>query len=189
MCGTAIRYEHILWHPESEQLVTAGEVCASHLVEEYVLKVSKARSKRAKRNKLTSPIGQQTRRTRMALVTPNLDELASIEPGTYMVNIVECEVKTSKKGTEYLKWKFETVGCDEAKNNGQAIWTNTMITGKGAFRFKDLYSAAIGEDYDGTEAFDTDMLLGKEIRVGVVDGIDQQGNKSGYPEVKTFGRA
>lgn len=122
----------------------------------------------------------------MALITPNFDELADIKPGQYNVSIVECEIKESQKGAQYLKWKFETIGCDEPKNNGQHVWTNTMTTGKGAFRFKDLYSAATGEEYDSGVQFDTEMLLGKEMSVGVIDGLDKQGNKSGYPEVKTF---
>lgn len=125
----------------------------------------------------------------MALIQPNFDELASLSPGQYTVSIAECDVKESKKGAQYLKWKFETIDCDEPKDNGQSIWTNTMITGRGAFRFKDLYTAATGEEFDATAEFDTDMLLGKELSVGIVDGVDQQGNKSGYPEVKTFAPA
>ena len=122
----------------------------------------------------------------MALIQPDFSELADITPGDYNVTVVDCEVKTSKKGATYLKWKFETIGCDTPANNGQHIWTNTMITGKGAFRFKDLYKASTGEEYDSTIEFDTDMLLGKELRIAVIDGLDQQGSKSGYPDVKSF---
>lgn len=125
----------------------------------------------------------------MALIKPNFDELAEVTPGTYTVVIKDCEVKESKKGATYLKWTLETINCDEPKNNGQNIWTNTMISGRGAFRFKELYSAATGEEYDSTEQFDTDMLLSKELNVTVEDGKDQQGNKTNYPEVKTFSTA
>lgn len=120
------------------------------------------------------------------LVQPDLSEVANITPGDYSVTVVECEVKTSQKGNTYLKWKFETMGCEDTKNNGQHIWTNTMISGKGAFHFKALYQAATNEEYDGTVEFDTEMLLGKEIRVAVIDGLDKQGNPSGFLEVKSF---
>lgn len=122
----------------------------------------------------------------MALITPNFDELAELVPGTYSVSIVDCEVKESKKGAQYLKWKFETINCDKPANNGQSIWTNTMVSGRGAFRFVALYKAATGEVLGSGVEFDTEMLLGKEIKVGIEDGLDQQGNKSGYPEVKNF---
>jgi len=58
-----------------------------------------------------------------------------------------------------------------------------MLAGKGAFGIKDLYRAAMKEELTG--AFDTDMLLGKEVKLTLAAGMQQDGTPSRYPEVKS----
>ena len=121
----------------------------------------------------------------MALLTPNFDECQeSVSPGTYKVRVKNSEVKTSQGGSTYVRWTLETFGSDEQKNNGRYIFTNTMITGPGAFTLRDLYRAAVGQALTGQ--FDTEQLVGKEIAVDVVDGVAKDGQPTGYPEVKKF---
>jgi len=59
-----------------------------------------------------------------------------------------------------------------------------MTNGKGAFRLKDLYRAATGEEISDKTAFNTDGLIGKEIMVTVVEARDPQGNLRPFPDVK-----
>jgi len=118
------------------------------------------------------------------LVTPNFDELSgSLEPGTYNARIIAGEVTESKAGNPMIKWTMEVFGHKDPKMNGLTIFDRTMISGKGAFRLQDLYRAAMKEELKG--AFDTDMLLGKEIKITLVQGTQQDGTPSKYPEVKT----
>ncbi len=127
----------------------------------------------------------------MALIKPDLTQTTdSVGPGTYKVRIKDASIgewagKDGGPATTFINWRMETFGEAESKNNGRAIWNKTPVAGKGAFRLKDLYKAAMGEDLDGQ--FDTDMLMGKEVSVSVVDGVNfKTGEPTGYTEVKTI---
>lgn len=118
------------------------------------------------------------------LLQPDFSQIREdVGPGAYKVRIVGANVdkwagKDGKADTHYVKWEMETFGEADEKNNGRKIWERTPITGGGAFKLKNLYKAAIGEDLDGQ--FDTDMLLGKEMEIVVVEG------KNGYNEIKSY---
>jgi len=118
----------------------------------------------------------------MALVQPNFDEVQSeIIPGEYRVRIVGAEQGTwEKEGrtTTFVKWTLETTDESEPKNNGRKIFERTAVNGKGAFRLQRLYKAATGESLAG--AFDTEQLLGKELKVAV------ELDAKGYTNVKSF---
>lgn len=117
------------------------------------------------------------------LIEPDFSEVTgAIPPGTYAARIKDCEVKDSQKGQKYLNWKLELFGDPEVNN--RIVEANTMIAGKGAFKLKELYKAAMGEDLDGK--FDTDSLIGREITVALVQGKDREGNPSQFPDVKSF---
>lgn len=120
------------------------------------------------------------------LVTPNLEDIQDeIEPGDYTVRIVDVQPETSRNGTPMLKVTFETFGESEEKNNGRRIFDRVCTAGKGAFRFTQLWSAAMGEKFDkSSPEFDTEMFHGKELTLTVIEGTDQNGNPSGFPEVK-----
>lgn len=120
----------------------------------------------------------------MALVTPSFEELAEITPGMYKARITGAEVTASKSsGTPMAVWKLELFGSENKGQNGQIITHRTMLAGKGAFGIKDLYRAAMKEELTG--AFDTDMLLGKEVKLTLAAGMQQDGTPSRYPEVKS----
>lgn len=118
------------------------------------------------------------------LIEPDFTEVKeAVEPGIYKVRIVAHRVdkwsgKEGKKDTPYIGWTLDTFGSVEAKDDGRKIFHNTPISGPGAFRLKDLFKAAIGEELQG--AFDPIMLYGREIEVTVV----QQKNNPEYNEIK-----
>lgn len=126
----------------------------------------------------------------MSLIKPDFSEVAdNVNAGTYRARIVDAKMgEWEKEGrkTPYINWRLETFAEAEAKNNGRRIWMKTPIVGKGAFRLRDLYRAALGEDLSGE--FDTESLLGKEVEVVVVDGTDREGQPTGYTDVKTVRR-
>lgn len=109
-----------------------------------------------------------------------------IPEGTYNVNVVDAEHKTSKAGNPYLRWQFTVFGNAETKYNGQAIWHSTPTTGKGAFRLLQLFKAATGERLDKTATkIDPQAILGKQLTITVVNSHDQDGNPNGFTEVKS----
>ncbi len=120
----------------------------------------------------------------MALVTPDFSEVSgSLQPGMYNARIVGADVKESKGGVPMIKWTYEVFGSDAKGANGQRIFDHTMLAGKGAFRLQDLYRSAMKQELAGD--FDTDMLLGKEIKLTLAEGKTQDGSPSKYPEVKS----
>lgn len=125
------------------------------------------------------------------LITPDFTDVAdSVTAGTYSVRITDAKVdkwegRDGKPDTPYVNWRMETFGEPEEKNNGRSIFLKTAVIGKGAFRLRDLYKAATKQDLSGGN-FDTEQLLGKEVKVTVIDGKDREGNPTGYTEVKAI---
>ena len=123
----------------------------------------------------------------MALVTPDMSEAQKqLEPGVYPARIIAAEAVDSKAGKPMLKWTLETFGHDDAGFNGKRVITRTMLVGKGIFKTQELYKAATGEALSGP--FDTDQLIGSEVRITLAEGRDQHGNPTDWPEVKTVSR-
>lgn len=122
----------------------------------------------------------------MALITPNFDDVQdAVAPGTYKVRIKKGDVKEWPNGGTYINWDLETYGESESKNNGRHIFVKTNTSGKGVFMLQQLYRAAVGQTLAGS--FDTEQLVGKEIAVEVVDGVNRQtGEATGYTDVKRF---
>lgn len=121
----------------------------------------------------------------MALVQPDFTEVTeAVGPGTYKGIIKKADVKTwEKSGTQYIDWTLETVGDTNPRNNGRRISHKTPVSGKGAFQLQNLYRAATGQTLKGS--FDTDMLMGKQVEVELVDGVNRvTGQPTGYVEVK-----
>lgn len=121
------------------------------------------------------------------LIEPNFDEVAEeISPGTYNVRIVGATPGEYKTGTKYVNWRMETFGEDDAKNNGRNIFHKTIIEGKGAFQVQQFWKSATGETLAGS--FDTEQVIGSELRVTVDMGTDRDGNPTRFPEVKSVAR-
>lgn len=115
-----------------------------------------------------------------------------VDPGVYKVRIKEVKTgewqgKDGKPDTKFLNWYLETWDEPEQKNNGRIIFHKTPYTGKGAFRLQEFYKAVLGEKLTKeSSSFDTEMLLGKELEVTVIDGFNKQTQQAtGYTEVKT----
>jgi len=121
----------------------------------------------------------------MALVQPDFSEVQDeIQPGTYKVRIKKGEVKEWPNGGTYINWELETFGESTPKNNGRKIFYKTSASGKGAFVLQRFYRAATGAALTGS--FDTEQIVGKEVVVEIVDGINRQTNEpTGYTDVKT----
>lgn len=129
----------------------------------------------------------------MALIKPDFSEVAdAVTPGVYMVIVKKGDLKSSTTQSgdtwEYINWEMETVGETDPKNNGRRIYMKTPISGKGAFRLQELYRAATSAALTGS--FDTEQLVGKTVKIEVVDGVNRQtGEPTGYTEVKKVIRA
>jgi len=121
------------------------------------------------------------------LITPDLSEgNKSLDPGVYAARIIEVEAKDSKAGKPMVKWTLETFGNDDQALNGKRVYTHTMCVGKGVFKLQEMYKAATGEKLEG--AFDSEQLVGSEVRVTLTEGRDQHGNPTDWPEVKSVSR-
>lgn len=124
----------------------------------------------------------------MPVLTPDYSEAVELQvvpAGTYNARIVDAKPMTAKStGNPYIKWELQIFGAtgDYQKFNNAKLWTNTMLTGRGAGMLK-TFVKAVNPEYDGGPV-DTDACMGKGIQVVVVDGVDQQGQKTIYPEVK-----
>lgn len=120
----------------------------------------------------------------MSLVTPDFSEVAEqITPGTYKGIIKKGDVKEWPNGGTYVNWEIETCGEAEPRNNGRRIFHKTSTSGKGAFQLQKFYRAATGQVLTG--AFDTEQLVGRQVIVEVVDGVNRStGTPTGYTEVK-----
>lgn len=124
------------------------------------------------------------------LITPDFSEaleFTALTPGTYKARIVGCETKQTQAGNTRLLWKLETFGSEKTENNNRTLWHSTPVSGKGAGILKSFVTAATGETPTGP--FDTDKILGREIKVTVVDGKDYKtGEPTGYAEVKAVAK-
>ncbi len=116
-------------------------------------------------------------------ITPDFSEAAGLKPGTYDARITSGEVKTSKNNNTYVKWQLTTISADP-KFADQVVYHNTMTTGRGAGMLQSFFKAAMGEELGSGQAFDTEQLLGREVNITVVEGKDQQGNPTSWPEIK-----
>lgn len=120
----------------------------------------------------------------MSLINPDFSDIQDqVSPGTYRVRVKKGDVKEWPNGGLYINWEMETFGEAETKNNGRRIFHKTATSGKGAFMLQQLYRAACGTALTGQ--FDTEQLIGKEVAVEIVDGVNRQtGEPTGYTEVK-----
>jgi len=118
------------------------------------------------------------------LVQPNFDDIQDqVNPGTYKVRIKKGDVKEWPNGGTYINWEMETFGEETPKNNGRRVFHKTSTSGKGAFMLQQFYRAAVGTALTGS--FDTEQLVGKEVAIEIVDGVNRQtGEATGYTEVK-----
>lgn len=101
--------------------------------------------------------------------------------GNFKVKIVGSEIKTSKKGSQYVSWKLETMSLDK-EIDGRWIFMITPLEGKGAGMFKHFVHAAGDKAYEDGE-YDTDKLNGKTMNVTTEENYMPDGTISQYPRV------
>lgn len=123
------------------------------------------------------------------LIEPDFSEVKdAVEPGVYSARILDAKMdqweskKEGKAPTVFINWTLETFNEQDEKNNGRKIFHRTPINGPGAFRLKEFFKAAMGEEIQGS--FDRTMLFGREVEMTIVDGKTKQGELTGYTEVK-----
>jgi len=106
-------------------------------------------------------------KNKMGLVTPDLSEVApDLEPGDYHARFTDVKTKVgSKSGTPFLAWTLEIQDAEIPEQNGTRVFLNTMTAGPGVAITKRVFKAAVGEDMP--ESWDTDVLLGKVVRIVV----------------------
>lgn len=111
-------------------------------------------------------------------------EKAKLQDGEYPVRIVAAEMKKDKNGADYIMWKLAVFGCegDLAKFNNWTINYMSPISGMHAYKLQNL-AKAVGVEMN--EGFDTDMLMGKELKVSVVVPMKEDGT-SGFAEIKNL---
>lgn len=123
--------------------------------------------------------------TDTTLIVPDFSAVQdTVGEGIYKARIVDSKMdkwtgKDGKPDTRLVVWTMETFGETEDKNNGRKIFHRTPVEGPGAFRFKNFYQAAMGEEYPVGKGFDRTMLHGRELEVT----ITQQKNNPQYTEV------
>jgi hypothetical protein len=123
-------------------------------------------------------------------ITPDFSESVelSTDPmpvGSYTVRITETEEKISKNNNPYLKAKFVVFGAegDLAKFNNWPVYGNFMYAGKGAGMMKLLLKAIYGDNIPSV--IGSDELLGKEVVISIKYELDQQGERSNWPSIKS----
>ncbi len=117
------------------------------------------------------------------LIVPDFSEVQDrVGVGEYSVRVTGSKPgrwEKDGKVTPYIAWELQTFGEPEEKNNGRKVFHNTPITGKGAFRLKDFFKAAMGEECPAT-GFDRTMLHGRELKITV----GPQKDNPEYTEIK-----
>ena len=125
------------------------------------------------------------------LIEPDFTDVQdAVDPGIYKVRVKDAKMgEWEKEGrvTKYVNWHLETYDESESKNNGRIIFHNTAINGRGAFRLQQFYKAVVGQTLTKeSPSFDLEMLLGKEVEVTIIDGVNRTtGVATGYTEVKS----
>lgn len=97
---------------------------------------------------------------------PKFDEVkAGFEPipeGTYLAQIVEGKVETSKEGNAMINWRFDI--C-EGDATGKPLWDYTSLQPAALWKVKSLIETA-GIPFD-PKGFSTEDALGKRLRLKV----------------------
>ena len=110
-------------------------------------------------------------------ITPNFEEIKEeypvVEAGVYPARIIDITSDVGWESEPAVKVTFEIFGD---KFVGNRLWWNKLaVDGKGAKKFQHLVRAALGELPAAGSSFNTDALLGREVRVLVVNKNSDDG--------------
>jgi len=99
------------------------------------------------------------------------DGFKPIDPGIYVIQLVEdVAVKEGEKGP-YWKWSFQVV---DGPFSGRKLWENTSLSEAAYFKLKNVF-AAFGVPVNT----DTGELVGRKIRAQVGHEVTQKGAHAG----------
>lgn len=87
------------------------------------------------------------------------DGFALLDPGVYLVQLVEVEVKKGDKGP-YWAWRFDIP--EGLAHSGRRFYENTSMSEAAFFRLKGVFAA-----FEVPTTTNTDDLLGRQIRLVV----------------------
>lgn len=124
------------------------------------------------------------------LITPDLSEaveLGGIPAGTYKARVTGIDLKDNKAMTgKYFQWELTVFGLEGplAGFNNWKVLHRTMTSGKGAGMLKAFFKVCTGQELKGTTDFS--LLVGSEIEITLVEGKNQDGSPSKYPEIKAI---
>jgi hypothetical protein len=99
------------------------------------------------------------------------DGFALLDPGVYLLQLVEVTVKEGQKGP-YWSWRFDVP--EGQKNAGRRFYENTSLSEAAFFRLKSVFAA-----FEVPTTTNTDDLIGRQVRGVVGHQIIGQGARMG----------
>ena len=118
----------------------------------------------------------------MAFINVNLndveDQSGEVHPeGRTNLRIVSSEMRESKQAKNpYINWRLEVMDSE----NKKPVWMSSSLLPQSLWDLKNLYKAAVGEEFP-IEGFDTTDMHGCEFS-GVLSIEEYQGNKQNKVE-------
>lgn len=109
-----------------------------------------------------------------------------LPPGYYQAEVVQCEVKKSAAGNDYISWGFNITEGDYA---GRKAWHNSSLLPQALWSFKKVL-IALGfpkEDLAGEIQFDPAAVLQQPCTLVVVEDEWQGETKGRVDKVLTAG--
>jgi len=109
----------------------------------------------------------------MPRIDVNLDDVKDyVEPGWYVAQVVQQEIKTSKdQQSQYVEWVLE-IAEPESEFHGMKVWHRTSLKPTALSMLKNFLEAAQFQwDADG---FNTEDVVGAELEIKV-DVSEYQG--------------
>lgn len=122
----------------------------------------------------------------MARLKINLSEVADfvpIEPGRYVIKLKKCENKPSKNSGEptlYMKWQLLN-----GPNKGQNINSFASLQPQALSTFKQI-ALAFGAKGKGSEVFDTDTWLNRNVEAVVTLREANDNTKRMFPNISAY---
>lgn len=102
----------------------------------------------------------------------NFDEIPEWEvvpPGIYTVEVASAEERTSRNGNAMLNLRLQIVGGDDPQAEGQSVFANLMLEGRGLQITRQAFKALFGEAHSGK--YDEADLVGRKCRVRITNRV------------------
>ena len=109
-----------------------------------------------------------------------------LPPGYYQAEVVQCEIKKSQAGNDYVSWGFQIT---EGEYSGRKAWHNSSLLPQSLWSFKKTL-VALGfpkEDLAGEIQFDPAATLAAQCTLVVVEDEYQGETKGRVDKVLSAG--